>query len=89
MNNWIIVVPFTEVGKVEAREALKKKFKSLGSDIYTWEPNLYSSGDVELVWVMIVTREFWESSIYREIVKAYNMSKVKEEKRCEELEVGH
>lgn len=30
-----IVVPFTEVGKVEGRAALKKKFKSLGSDIYT------------------------------------------------------
>lgn len=83
------MIPFTEVGKVEATAALKKKFKSLGSDIYTWEPNLYSSGDVELVLIMIVTREFWESSIYREIVEAYNMGKVKEEKRCEELDVGH
>ena len=35
MNNWIVVVPFTEVGKLESRAALKKKFKSLGSDIYT------------------------------------------------------
>ena len=35
INNWIIVIPFTEVGKVEATAALKKKFKSLGSDIYT------------------------------------------------------
>ena len=83
------MIPFTEVGKVEATAALKKKFKSLGSDIYTWDPNLYSSGDVELVSIVIATREFWESSIYREIVKAYNMGKVKEEKRCEELDVGH
>lgn len=28
MNNWIVVVPFTEVGKVEARAALKKNFSN-------------------------------------------------------------
>lgn len=29
-----IMIPFTEMGKVEAREDLKEKFKNLDSDIY-------------------------------------------------------
>lgn len=28
------MIPFTEMGKVEAREDLKEKFKNLDSDIY-------------------------------------------------------
>ena len=33
-KNWIIVVPFTEMGIVEARAGPKKKFKRLDSDMY-------------------------------------------------------
>lgn len=33
-KNWIIVVPFSEMGIIEARAGLKKKFKRLDSDMY-------------------------------------------------------
>lgn len=39
MSKWIIVVPFTEMRKAEARAGLKK-FKSLDADVNAREPNL-------------------------------------------------
>lgn len=45
-NNWINYVLFIEIGKAGVKARLKKKIKSLGSDMYDWEPNLYSSGDI-------------------------------------------